>query len=106
MPRPVDHQVALAGEPLCAVLALEGLGELPVVTGEAGRREVHLATRLVQHNWGGSLCYLVFLQGNTKYQTQSTTTQICISIQYISNKKCFNLPGSRSHTSLWRQLVS
>ena len=24
---------------------------------------------------------------NTKYQTQSTTTQICISKQYISNKK-------------------
>ena len=61
VPPPVDHQVALAGEPLSAGLALEGLGVLPAVTGEAGRREVRLAARIAQHNWHGSLCYLMCL---------------------------------------------
>ena len=70
---PVDHQIALAGEPLSAVLALEGLDVLPAVTGEASRREVRLAAQLALHNWHGSLCYLMcFSKGtpNIKHNPQ------------------------------------
>ena len=51
VPPPVDHQVALAGEPLSAVLALEGLGVLPAVAG--GPAAVRCALQHGSHSING-----------------------------------------------------
>ena len=86
VPPSVDHQIALAGEPLSAVLALEGLDVLPAVTGEPSRREVRLAAQLALHNWHGSLCYLMCFSKGTPNIKHNPQPKICISKQYISKK--------------------